>query len=63
MGTSASQETLLIKIFHSEHTTWQGSINWVDHQKKQHFRSALEFIKLVRDELEQQEEQEVRMTS
>lgn len=27
--------------------TWQGSVTWVEEQREQHFRSALELLKLI----------------
>ena len=31
----------------NQNSTWQGSITWVEEQKTQNFRSALEMIKMI----------------
>ena len=30
-----------------QNSTWQGSVTWVDEQREQYFRSALELLKLI----------------
>ena len=40
-------ETFIIKIMNQQNSTWQGSVTWVDEQREQYFRSALELLKLV----------------
>ena len=32
---------------HFSDGTWQGSVTWVEEQREQHFRSALELLKLI----------------
>ena len=39
--------TFIVKIMNRQNSTWQGSINWVEGQKTQRFRSALEMLKLI----------------
>ena len=39
--------TFLIKIMDQKNGTWQGSVTWVEEQREQHFRSALELLKLI----------------
>ena len=39
--------TFLVKIVNSQNATWQGSVTWVEEQKTQNFRSALELLKLI----------------
>ncbi|MFR0951726.1 MAG: hypothetical protein ACLSGK_02375 [Lachnospiraceae bacterium] len=42
------QELFLIKIVRiNKNGTWQGSVTWVEEQREQHFRSALELLKLI----------------
>lgn len=43
--------TFLVHIQFRKNATWQGSITWVEKDKKQNFRSALEMLKLM-DEAE-----------
>lgn len=44
----------LIDIYDRQHGTWQGSVTWLDVNEKQHFRSALELIKLIDSALEEE---------
>lgn len=51
-GTDMSErqkktETFIIKIMNQQNSTWQGSVTWVDEQREQYFRSALELLKLI----------------
>lgn len=40
-------ETFIIKIMNQQNATWQGSVTWVEEQREQYFRSALELLKLI----------------
>ena len=40
-------ETFIIKIMNQQNSTWQGSVTWVEEQREQYFRSALELLKLI----------------
>ena len=44
---SRSKETFIVKVEHCEHETWQGRVTWAEENKSEHFRSALELIKLM----------------
>lgn len=46
-GTERSTGTFIVKILNKQNSTWQGSVTWVEEQRTQHFRSALELIKLI----------------
>lgn len=39
--------TFLVHIRFRQNATWQGSITWVEREKTQNFRSALEMLKLM----------------
>lgn len=43
--------SFVIKIKDEQHETWQGSMLWVEENKKYNFRSALELIKLMDEAL------------
>ena len=36
-----------INILYQENATWQGTVTWVDENKSQSFRSALELLRLI----------------
>lgn len=39
--------TFTIQILFQQNNTWQGTISWLEGEKKQKFRSELELIKLM----------------
>ena len=43
-GTDA---TFVIRVQYRQHSSWQGEVTWVDGQKKEYFRSALELVRLI----------------
>lgn len=46
-GAERNKGTFIVKIVNKQNSTWQGSITWVEEQKTQNFRSALELIKMI----------------
>ena len=46
-GSDRVKSTSIVKIINNQNSTWQGSITWVEEQKTQNFRSALEMIKMI----------------
>jgi hypothetical protein len=48
---SQNKETFIVKVDHCENETWQGRVTWAEENKSEHFRSALELIKLIDDAL------------
>ena len=51
-------ETFIIKVMDQQNATWQGSVTWVDEQREQYFRSALELLKLIDGALEKRNDDE-----
>lgn len=51
-GNGSCNDTFVVKILNNQNSTWQGSITWVEGQKTQHFRSALEMLKMIDGVLE-----------
>ena len=47
MGKENNTGTFIVKIMNQQNSTWQGSLTWVEEQKKEYFRSALELIKMM----------------
>ena len=46
-GSDRDSGTFIVKILNSDNSTWHGTITWIEKQKVQNFRSALELIKLI----------------
>lgn len=42
-----SNQSFVVEVKCQENHTWQGTIHWVEGQKKENFRSALEMIRLM----------------
>ena len=53
-GADKPHGTFIIKILNKQHSTWQGSVTWVEEQKIQNFRSALELLKLIDGALDEE---------
>lgn len=47
MKNSLNKGTFIIKVLNRQNSTWQGTVTWVEEQKVQNFRSALELLKLI----------------
>lgn len=45
--------TFILHIKFRQNATWQGSINWVEENKTQNFRSTLEMVKLIDEALDE----------
>lgn len=50
----AARTSFVVEIKCTHNSTWQGTVTWVETQKKQSFRSALELIKLMDSAIESQ---------
>ena len=48
--------TFILKILNRQNSTWQGSVTWVEEEKTQNFRSALELLKLIDGALDEKQE-------
>jgi len=44
-GNAVSTFEITVKF--TQNSTWQGHIHWIENNKKQNFRSALEMLKLM----------------
>lgn len=47
MSKENNTGTFIVKIMNQQNSTWQGSLTWVEEQKTEYFRSALELIKMM----------------
>lgn len=43
----SNENTFVVQIKATQAKTWQGSVLWVEKEKKETFRSALELMKLL----------------
>ena len=41
------KQTFIVEIQDTQNDSWQGSIEWVQGQKKQAFRSTMELLRLI----------------
>ena len=41
------KQTFLVEVVDQQNASWQGSVTWMNKGKKEHFRSALELIRLM----------------
>ena len=57
-GKAKKADTFLVKIMGHENATWQGKVTWIEGQREQYFRSALELIKLIDGAVEKEQEME-----
>lgn len=55
--------SFLIVVKDTQQETWQGTIEWVEQNRKQSFRSALEMIKLIDSALQKEEKTETPLVS
>ena len=39
--------TFIIHVRCRQNATWQGEVAWAEREKRQHFRSALELLKMI----------------
>ena len=46
------KQTFVVEVVDQQNASWQGSVNWVNTGKKEHFRSALELISHIDSALE-----------
>ncbi len=57
-GMERNKGTFIVKVINNQNSTWQGTITWVEEQKTENFRSALEMIKLIDGALDKKNEAE-----
>lgn len=51
------KETFIIDIKDQQYGSWQGCISWINGNRKEYFRSALEMIKLLDSALNKKQEE------
>lgn len=56
--TGSTKGTFEITVKFTQNATWQGQIHWIEKNKKQNFRSALEMLKLMDEALTESGEEQ-----
>lgn len=41
------KQTFILEVNDTQHQSWQGTVEWVQGQKKQSFRSVMELLRLL----------------
>ena len=57
IGRNKDKGTFVVKILSKQNATWQGNVTWVEEQKTQNFRSALELIKMIDEALDEEKDE------
>jgi len=52
LSMKQSSVSFVIKIQYRQHATWQGTLEWLDGHRTQHFRSTMEMLKLMEEVVE-----------
>ena len=39
--------TFIVKVLNTQNSTWQGNVTWVEKQKTETFRSAMEMMMMI----------------
>lgn len=48
--------TFVVRVMYRQNSSWQGEVTWVEQQRKERFRSALELVKLLDSALHMEED-------
>lgn len=56
--TVGALATFQVRILFRQNASWQGSVSWLDQQRQEHFRSALELVMLLHSALQPASAQE-----
>ena len=54
------KSTFVVKILSNENGTWQGRITYADENRIQYFRSLLEMIRLIDEEVSSEEREKLK---
>lgn len=54
------KQTFIVHINGKQNQSWQGEVEWVQGQKSQSFRSAMELLQLMDSAMDQEEEEDIR---
>lgn len=54
--------TFVVRVQHRQHSSWQGSVTWLEENRSEYFRSVLELIKIIDGVLDETEGRDVSTT-
>ena len=57
------KQTFIVEVIDQQNSSWQGTVKWVNKKKQEHFRSALELIRLLDSALENEKKKSNQDTS
>lgn len=57
LGQNGKKATFVVHVQSRQNATWQGTVIWAEKEKTQHFRSALELLKLIDSAIDQTDEE------
>lgn len=52
-GAKKHRGTFIVEVCCRENASWQGKVTWADKGRSQHFRSALELLKMMDQALDE----------
>ena len=47
LKNNGEKGTFIIRVEQRQHSSWQGRVTWVEEEKTENFRSALELLKMI----------------
>ncbi|MBE5856040.1 MAG: hypothetical protein E7296_00525 [Lachnospiraceae bacterium] len=56
MTVTSGGSSFVLEVKSCENSTWQGTLTWVEGNKKEHFRSVIEMLRLIRSTMNVAEE-------
>lgn len=59
-GQTEERETFVVRVLNTQNDTWQGTVTWTEGKRTEHFRSALELLRLMDSALNREEEPNAR---
>ena len=62
LNTEKKKGTFVVKIEYCQRGTWQGQVTWVEQNRSERFRSALELVRLMDEAMAGEAQIEVRET-
>lgn len=58
MKIRSKAQSFMVTVRENDHKIWQGDITWIDDNRTQQFRSALELLNLINSAFEDDHEEE-----